>query len=759
MSVKTAGLDADDIRIGIGGYGNGRLDKLMLEGFQAWPVVVPGIQDSFPEADADPINSPWAAMATDGVTTNLGRRPGARLGNRFNSTTNPPVATNGTNCASYHTTALATDDMEAGAILATSPSGTITAGYSANIALRAAPNQADTYISSNVFTSSNAPGIYKRVSGTDTLLGTAPPARAVALGSYVKFRAVGNVLRQYVNGVQTYTVTDATHSRGSGYRYAGLRTLCLRSTAGGAVTYSPGWDDFWARDVSTTIPVESQAVYQSGGQAVATGATWVTVGNSAVIPTAAGGMTGKSPYVKETRFEGTALVVTGQGTVDINARVQMTASATALEVRILKNGTPIASSATITATAQTISATGVSVVDGDTISFQVRHTAGASRTISTGATATYLEMVSTSGGAVTPTTPSLEYGDDFGTYSGPQMAVRMNHTGTTPRFGANTWADLTGWVAQNDNHYSGSVVGSSLWLTAPSAWDNARISAHVPYIGGVGTGVSQVRIVRESDGAIIATSPTARSGTANKNYAIATGVNVAAGERFKIQGHSTLSTPPYPAIPASGTDGAYLSIEQQVVESLNPSLWESFSTAAGAGTINIVNGQANGEGTPSLPESYAAYRFDMPSDNYRVWLKYTGQVDAYHSSVSVVLAIDAARTKWVEFGLCKTKGALTVWDGSAYVVQAQDATTAATSHFVYGCVIELWKVGTTYTAYLDGVQMPSMSATIPTGTVPSTSRGVGIMFQDDSREDPSTSGLTDAGSPTPRVPFWKAAPL
>jgi hypothetical protein len=755
MSVKTAGLDADDIRIGIGGYGNGRLDKLMLEGLQAWPLVVQGIADSFPEADADPIDGLWAPLATDAVVSNLGRRPGTRFGNRFTATTNPPVATSGTNCMSYHTTAMTSDDMEAGAILATSPNGTVTAGYSANIVLRAAPNQADTYISSNVFTSSNAPAIYKRVSGTDTAIGTAPTARAVALGSHVKFRAVGNVLRQYVNGVQTSTVTDATHSRGSGYRHAGLRALCLRSTAGGAVTYSPGWDDFWARNVDVTLPVESQGVYLNTGKAIATGATWVTIGNSAVIPTAADGVVGKDPYIKATRFEGTALTVTGQGTVNINARVQMTASATALQVQILKNGVVIATSATVTATAQTVSATGVSVVDGDTISFQTRHTSGANRTLSTGAAVTYLEMISAAGGATT--TPSLEYGDDFGSYSGPQMAVRMDHTGTTPRFGANTWADLTGWVAQNDSHYSGSVVGSSLWLTAPAAWNNARIAAHVPFLGGVGTGVSQVRIVRESDGAIIATSPTARPGTASKVYAIATGVNVAAGERFKIQGHSTLSTPPYPAIPATGTDGAYLSIEQQVVESLDPSLWESFSTGANAGTLNIVNGQANGEGTPSTPLSYAAYRFDMPSDNYEVWTKIAGQVDAYHSTITVVAGLNAARTQWVEFGACKTRIDIYSWNGSAYTYHITDQTAPSLALFVPGAILRLRKVGTVYTGYIDTTQV--LTFNVPAGTVASGNRGVGLMFQDDSREDPAASGLTDAGSPPPRAAYWKAVPL
>lgn len=728
------------------------------------------LSDGFDGADSDPIDSPWAPLATDGVTTNLGRRGGARVSNKFTATTNPPVATSGTLSASYHTTALSTDDMEAGAVFAASPDGVVQNNYSSQVVFRAAPGQADVYVGGVALLGTGGsgtagpyqPALLRHSAGADTTLGTAPTARAVPLGSHIKVRAVGSVLRQYINGIQTYTVTDAVHPRGAGYRHCGLRTTALRSTTGGAVTYSPGWDDWWARDINPNRAVESQGVYLNTATSLATGTTWRTIGLSSAIPTAANGMLGKAPYVKETRFETDSLVVTGKGTVNITARVQLTATSAGFQVQVLKNGVSIAASVAANSTVATITASNVSVVEGDTITFQARQTSGLSRTMSAGSTVTYLEMVNASVPVVVPIT----LGDNFGTYTGPQMAVRMSKTGTTPRFGiSNNWADLTGWSPVNDNHYNGSAVDSDVALVAPANWDNALITAHVPFVsGGTAGGVAQIRIVRISDGAIIATGPTFTSvsttsyGAAGKVYCNVTGQNVVAGEKYKIQARWSLaSTAPYAQVNnvAAGSSGAYLAIEQQVVETLSPSIWDIWSYDGGTGQINIVNGNANGEiVTPSTPLTYATAKTKLDSGDQRIFGKLAGQVDAYHSTVSMVGRANDAHTVWAEFAVCKTLVAIYARYNGIFNYLTDIRTQSILDMVVWGAELELRIIGTLFQGYINGTLVTS--TTITDANVPAANRNVGFMLQDDSRE-PGVSDTYDVGGPTPRLSKWWAA--
>jgi len=361
------------------------MSRMMMR--QRRPVIV----DAFGRADEEPITGWVGPINMESTHTSAALRIWS---NRLAGSSNPPVGASGTNCSMHRDEQLLTSDVEVRGTLVDMVSGITQSNYSTYLIFRM-PIGDGVFGALTCFRGAFARAFVKQDSASgQTSLATSTSTTAVPAGSRMKVRAVGQLLKAYQNGVLILSFTDASNviPRDSSHLYVGADVTVLRTVPAGAVSYGPGWDDFWARDVAATDLVTSQAIYLSTNTSLATG-SFVTIGNAAVLSTAANGVFQKAGY-DDTSFEGNgALFCTGAGTVTCNAKVTTSASATNLQIQILKNGVAQATSAATTGTTQTVTTSPFTVAWGDLVSFQAKQTSGLSKTMTAGTATTYLEMI------------------------------------------------------------------------------------------------------------------------------------------------------------------------------------------------------------------------------------------------------------------------------------------------------------------------------------------------------------------------------
>lgn len=114
----------------------------------------------------------------------------------------------------------------------------------------------------------------------------------------------------------------------------------------------------------------------------------------------------------------------------------------------------------------------------------------------------------------------------------PYYPGKMTKSGALSWVTSNVWTDITGWAAQNDSTYTSILPAPGLVVLTDKT--SATMTASVPFTGAAPGLDHVVRIVRVSDGAVIATgtSVTAAMGTATVTIS---GVPVVRGEVYKLQ--------------------------------------------------------------------------------------------------------------------------------------------------------------------------------------------------------------------------------